>query len=108
MDCIFCKIINKEIPSEEIVYEDDKIMAFKDKKPVAPVHILIIPKKHIPSVNHLKLDDKDLIGELVLTAQKIAKELGVSRSKVNNWMCKYKIKTKLGAWLASPQLKSGA
>lgn len=60
--------------SSEIIYEDKKIIAFKDIKPKAPVHILIIPKKHIPSVNHLEETDKELIGELFLIAQKIAKE----------------------------------
>ena len=77
MNCIFCKIINKEIPAD-IVYQDDEIIAFKDIAPVAPVHLLIIPKKHILSVNNLELEDKELIGRLFLTARKIAKEQGVS------------------------------
>ena len=51
-NCIFCKIINKEIPSE-VVYEDDKVLAFKDINPVAPVHILVIPKKHICCANNI-------------------------------------------------------
>jgi histidine triad (HIT) family protein len=71
MNCIFCGIIKKEIPSE-IVYEDEKIIAFKDINPLAPVHILIIPKKHIESVNDLKEEDKDLVGYLFLIAQKVA------------------------------------
>ena len=73
MDCIFCKIINKEMPAD-IIYEDDKIIAFNDINPQAPVHILIIPKKHIPSVDHIEIQDKELIGELFLVAQKIARE----------------------------------
>lgn len=73
MDCLFCKIIKKELPSE-IVYEDDKILAFKDINPRAPVHFLIVPKKHIPSVDHLEFQDKELMGDLILAAQKIAKE----------------------------------
>lgn len=79
MNCIFCKIVKKEIPAE-IVYENNVIIAFKDIKPVAPVHILVIPKSHIPSINHLKLKDKTLIGELILIAQKIAREQKVDKS----------------------------
>ena len=79
MNCIFCKIINKEIPAD-IVYQDDEIIAFKDIAPVAPVHLLIIPKKHILSVNNLELEDKELIGRLFLTARKIAKEQDVSET----------------------------
>ena len=79
MDCVFCKIIKKEIPAE-IVYEDETVMAFKDVKPVAPVHVLIIPKAHIPSVNHVAMEDKTLMGELILTAQEIAREQGVDKS----------------------------
>jgi len=78
MSCIFCKIINKEMPSE-IVYEDDKIIAFKDIHPLAPVHILVVPKKHIPSVDHLTAEDKDLISELFLVAQKIGRQVSLSK-----------------------------
>ena len=79
MDCIFCKIANREM-SSEIVYEDDEVIAFKDIKPVAPVHLLIITKKHIPSVDHLETGDKELIGGLFLVAQKIAREQGVAET----------------------------
>jgi len=79
MDCIFCKIANKEMPSK-IVYEDEEVIAFKDIKPVAPVHLLIITKKHIPSVDHLETGDKELIGGLFLVAQKIAREQGVTET----------------------------
>lgn len=58
----------------EIVYEDDKAIAFKDIHPKAPIHLLIVPKKHIPSVDHLEIEDKTLMGELILAAQKIARE----------------------------------
>jgi len=75
-NCLFCKIINKEIASE-IVYEDEKIIAFKDIHPKAPVHFLIIPKKHISSVDHLEIEDKTLMGELILAAQKIAREINL-------------------------------
>jgi len=73
MECLFCKIVNKEEKSE-IIYEDEKIVSFKDINPLAPVHLLIIPKKHIPSVNHVEIEDKSLMGELILVAQKIARE----------------------------------
>lgn len=79
MNCLFCKIANKEVPAE-IVYEDDKFIAFNDIKPVTPVHLLIIPKKHIPSINHLELRDKELAGGLFLVAQKIARAEGVDKT----------------------------
>ncbi len=73
MDCLFCKIINKEVPAD-IVYEDSKFLAFYDINPKTPIHILIIPKKHILSVDHLKIEDKELMGGLILVAKKIAGE----------------------------------
>ena len=83
-DCIFCKIVNKEAPAN-IVFEDEKIIAFYDIKPSAPVHILIVPKKHIKSVKEITEEDKCLIGELVLTAKKVAekKELNHYNLRVN-------------------------
>jgi histidine triad (HIT) family protein len=84
MDCLFCKIANKEVPAE-IVYQDDKIVVFKDINPKAPTHLLIIPKKHISSVDHVELQDKELMGELILVAQKIArgKKLKGYRLQIN-------------------------
>ena len=73
MECIFCKVIKKEIPSN-IVYETKKIIGFKSIQPKAKTHILIVPKKHIISVKYLKKEDRTLIGELILAAQKIAKK----------------------------------
>ena len=78
-DCIFCKIINKEIPSD-IVYEDDEIIAFKDIEPVAPVHILIVPKKHIPSVMELTDGEQLLIGKIYSVAQKLAIKFNVDKN----------------------------
>lgn len=78
MGCIFCKIINKEIPSE-VVYKDKNILAFKDIYPKAPIHLLIIPKKHILSINYLKKEDRGLTGELFLVAQKLAKEFKIDK-----------------------------
>lgn len=79
MSCIFCKIVHKEL-SAAIVYEDESILAFKDIEPKAPVHILIIPKKHIPAVDHIKPEDQNLIGQLFFVAKIIAKEQGVSKT----------------------------
>ena len=76
MDCIFCKIVKGEI-SSEIIYSDKDFIAFKDIRPKAPVHILIIPKKHIVSINHLEDGDKELMGELFLIVKKIAKEVNL-------------------------------
>jgi len=75
-DCIFCKIIKKEIPSD-IFYENQDLIVFKDIKPKAPLHYLIVPKQHIESVNHLQEENKELIGAMFLTAQKIADKLGI-------------------------------
>ena len=78
MSTIFDKIINKEIPAE-IVYETDNILAFKDINPVAPIHVLIIPKYNIPTVNDVENDDSKVISELFLSAKNIAKELGIAK-----------------------------
>ncbi len=75
MSTIFSKIIQKEIPAK-IIYEDEEVLAFEDISPQAPVHILIIPKKEIPTLNDLTVEDAALMGKLFLTAQKIAKEQG--------------------------------
>ena len=75
-NCLFCKIVKKEIPGN-IVYEDEKILAFKDIHPVAPVHILVIPKKHIDSLNEMVEEDVNLIGKIHLVIKKIAEEQGV-------------------------------
>lgn len=84
-DCIFCKIANGEIPSNK-VYEDDQIMCFHDADPQAPVHVLIIPKKHIPSLDDLKEEDKELVGGIMLKVQDLAKDLGLDNGYrlVNN------------------------
>lgn len=76
-DCIFCKIIAKEMPAE-IVWEDDLLIGIKDIKPVAPVHILLIPKKHIKSLNEITEDDKDLVGHIQLVANQLAKKLDIA------------------------------
>ena len=78
-NCIFCKIANKEVPAE-LVYEDNRIIVFKDIQPQAPLHLLVVPKKHIPSVDHFGLEDKELIGDLFLVAQKVARDQKVSKT----------------------------
>ncbi len=74
-DCIFCKIIAGEIPSEK-VYETENVLAFEDVNPVAPVHVLVVPKKHIPSLNEVSEEDAGLIGEVLLAAKEVAKIKG--------------------------------
>ncbi|AKX93343.1 HIT-like protein [Moorella thermoacetica] len=76
-DCIFCQIAAGKIPSE-VVYQDDRVVAFKDIRPVAPVHILIIPRKHIPDLTAITPEDGDLIGYIHLVAVKLAREFGLA------------------------------
>lgn len=75
MDCLFCKIINREIPAE-IVFEDDQVVAFEDINPQAPTHILIIPKRHIATLNDIADADRALIGHLPQVAAELARERG--------------------------------
>jgi len=74
-NCIFCKIIAGEIPAKKI-YEDDEMLAFHDINPMAPVHFLVIPKKHIENLLELQEDDVILVGKMMHKAQDIAKQLG--------------------------------
>jgi len=74
-DCLFCKIINGEIPSKK-VYEDNEILAFEDINPAAPIHILVIPKKHITSLAHLQKEDESVVGKIYTVINKIAEEKG--------------------------------
>lgn len=75
--CLFCKIIKREIPGS-IVYEDDHVLAFNDINPQAPTHVLVIPKRHIESLNELQPADDQIVGELTRRAAAIAKERGIS------------------------------
>ncbi len=77
-NCLFCKIVEKEIPSD-IVFENDNILAFRDINPQAPTHILIIPKVHIPTLNDLTENHQKLIGEMLLTAQNLAEKEGIAK-----------------------------
>ena len=78
-DCIFCKIINREIPSD-IVYEDEQVLAFKDINPQMPIHILVIPKKHIESIIDLKIQDETLVGRIFIAIKNIAKDIGIDKT----------------------------
>lgn len=77
MDCLFCKIAAGEIPATK-VYEDDDAVAFRDINPVAPVHILVVPKKHIQSLAAVEARDEALLGRLQLVISKIAKDAGIA------------------------------
>lgn len=77
MDCIFCRIVAGEIPAN-IVYQDRQLLAFRDINPQAPTHILIIPKKHIPSLNDATGSHRALMGDIVLLAKDLAKKEGIS------------------------------
>ena len=78
-DCIFCKIIKKQIPCE-IIYEDDKVIGFKDISPQAPVHVVIIPKEHVDDLNGLSEEQAEVVGHIFIVARKISKELGIAES----------------------------
>jgi histidine triad (HIT) family protein len=77
--CIFCRIVTKEVQSK-IAYEDEDVVAFHDINPQAPIHVLIVPRKHIPSLNEASEGEQILLGKMLLVAQKLAKELGVAES----------------------------
>lgn len=84
-ETIFSKIIDREIPAD-IIYEDDRALAFRDINPQAPVHFLVIPKKPIPKLSDAGEEDRDLLGHLLLVATRVAKEQGLEdfRLNVNN------------------------
>jgi len=79
MDCIFCKIIAGEIPSE-ILYRDEEVIAFRDIHPAAPIHLLIVPQKHIPSLADVSADDLPLVGHMVDVANQLARKESISES----------------------------
>lgn len=88
--CIFCKIAKKEI-SAEVVFENDDLIAFKDRNPLAPVHVLIIPKRHIETINDLAMKDAELIGQMILVGKNIAEDLAISEKG-------YKLLFRVGEW----------
>ncbi len=75
-DCLFCKMVNGEIPINK-VYEDDKILAFHDINPVSPVHFLVIPKKHIDSAQEITQSDEELLGHILVCISQLAREQGL-------------------------------
>lgn len=76
-DCVFCRIIKKEITAK-IIFEDDDLLAFHDISPIAPVHIIIIPKKHLSTINEISQEDEILMGRLIFRAKELAAEIGIS------------------------------
>ena len=79
MDCLFCKIVQKEIPAE-IVTEDDELIVFRDIRPRAPTHLLIVPKKHIATINDTDCQDEQLLGRMILSAKRLAKSEQLSEA----------------------------
>ncbi|MCJ7523510.1 MAG: histidine triad nucleotide-binding protein [Dehalococcoidia bacterium] len=77
MGCIFCRIISGDIPSD-ILYQDEQVVAFRDITPKAPVHLLLVPRKHIESVAELSEDEASIMGHLVTAANRLAREAGIS------------------------------
>ncbi len=75
MDCLFCKILKKEIPAG-IIYEDDQVIAFNDINPQAPFHALVIPRQHIATLNNISPQDREVVGHMVMVAAKLAQEQG--------------------------------
>lgn len=78
-NCIFCKIIQKKV-SSRIVYEDDHSLAFEDVNPQAPVHVLIVPKKHVEDIHHIVVADRELVGHLFFVARSIASQKGLEKN----------------------------
>lgn len=76
-NCLFCRIVAGDIPAK-IAYQDDDVVAFHDINPQAPLHVLVIPRKHIATINDLQADDAEIVGKLFLVAQQIATEAGYS------------------------------
>ncbi len=79
-NCLFCQILDGHIPAN-IAYEDERVLAFHDIAPQAPIHILIIPKQHIATINDFTEEHQDLLGYMILTAKKLAQELGVAEDE---------------------------
>jgi histidine triad (HIT) family protein len=76
-DCLFCKFVSREI-QPDVVYEDEDVLGFRDINPQAPTHVLIVPKRHISTLNDLQAEDAELVGKIYLAAQKVAQEEGIS------------------------------
>lgn len=81
MDCIFCKISKKEIPAD-IIFENNKLVVFKDIRPSAPIHLLVVPKEHVESVNHLKDSHRGIVADLIYAAKDVAQKAGLKGYKL--------------------------
>ena len=79
MSCIFCKIVNKEMKSQ-IIHEDEEILVFHDINPQAPVHVLVVPKKHISLITEMHEEDQKMFGKMIYIAKEVAQELGIASS----------------------------
>jgi len=77
-DCIFCKIVSKEIPSK-VVYEDEQVLVFHDINPQAPTHLLVIPKEHIQSASHVTEEHKELLGQIFIVIKNVTEKLGLDK-----------------------------
>lgn len=87
-DCLFCKIISGDIPSDQL-YSDERIVAFRDIDPVAPFHILVVPRKHITTPLDMQQEDAELIGQITLIANQIARDNGLDKKGYRLvWNCK--------------------
>ncbi len=78
-DCIFCKIVNGEVPTE-LLYQDEDVVVFRDINPLTPVHLLVVTRKHIPSLAHMSDEDTALVGKMTRVANQVAKEQGIADS----------------------------
>ena len=76
MGCLFCNILEKKVPAD-VVYEDEHALAFRDIRPVAPTHVLVIPKKHVAAIHDLAPEHVELMGQTMLVARKVAEQLGL-------------------------------
>jgi histidine triad (HIT) family protein len=77
-DCLFCKIVARQIPGQ-IVHENDHVLAFRDVRPVAPTHVLVIPKKHVTGIHDAGRDDAEVLAEVLLAARDVAEQLGLGK-----------------------------
>ncbi len=78
MDCVFCKIVNKEIPAK-VIYEDEQVMAFHDANPQAPIHLLIVPKKHVASIMEIDEDNAAVLKQIAKVAQELARQNNIDK-----------------------------
>ncbi len=79
LECVFCNILSGKTPAE-FVYENERIVAFRDINPQAPVHVLVVPRKHIPTTNDVQPEDAELLGEMILVARQVAEKEGIAES----------------------------